>query len=117
MANNGYYINQQCLASSEYALRSCLNNYPSTYSAAAWLTYGNVPTQIRCLSTAGVYYELPKPSVFDCEISGPPLTETQQIEAINALFPSAIAILAIAWGFKYIRVLVAEWLKERNASD
>lgn len=117
MADNGYLKNGICYPSAEFALRSCLDSYPSTYSAAMWITYGNSPTQMRCLSTSGVYYDLPKPSGFNCEISGPPLSEIQQIEAVNALFPSAVAILATAWGFKVIRRMIYEWLHERNRDD
>lgn len=120
MANNGYLVDSVCTGDvqAKFVL-SCpsgtyifYNGYVLPSSVGSGTCYSkNVSTgALTALKTVSV-------PAFDCEIPGPPLTETQQIEAINALFPSAIAILAIAWGFKYIRVLVAEWLKERNASD
>lgn len=118
MANNGYLDNGVCVSTALVGLKSvCPANsslfrvdYTSTNSQSTVLCY--VYGQSGLISTPASF------PAYNCEISsGLPLTETQQIEAINALFPSAIAILAIAWGFKYIRVLVAEWLKERNASD
>lgn len=114
MANNGYLVGGVCYPSFSVPVVCPASN--SSYAATIYNTSG-VITEVRCWNsnfTSSLI--VPVPSI-NCEISGPPLTETQQIEAINELFPSAVAILAIAWGFKYIRVLVAEWLKERNASD
>lgn len=118
MANNGYLLNDSCVTDVQYAI-SLVNSDPvcKTYSGLQTLYYYPL-RQVACTSSNGGWRSLSSSiGAPVCEIPGPPLTETQQIEAINALFPSAIAILAIAWGFKYIRVLVAEWLKERNASD
>ena len=107
MANNGFLIGDSCLSPSDYAISYCVGKP---------LGFNNTTTNGFICNSSEKWVRA-SPSSYNCEIPGPPLTETRQIEAINALFPSAIAILAIAWGFKYIRVLVAEWLKERNASD
>lgn len=111
MANNGYSFSGECLTSlHEYYFNICPSGTSFVISPA--------------LNDAGVCFnsswaEIGKVSVIspNCQIPGPPLTESQQIEAINGLFPHAVAILAIAWGLRYIRVLVSEWLKERNAND
>lgn len=120
MANNGFLIGDSCLSIKEKSIQICKQSNPLFSWAIPHYRYDSaISEKIMCSAASGVA----TPSVwlsypaFECEIPGAPLTETQQIEAINALFPSAIAILVIAWGFKYIRVLVAEWLKERNASD
>lgn len=118
MANNGYLVGDSCSSVKEKSISICSTANAANDYAIPHFRFGSVSSvNVQCYSSVSgvrVSYSIP---AFDCEIPGPPLTETQQIEAINALFPSAIAILAIAWGFKYIRVLVAEWLKERNASD
>lgn len=118
MANNGYLVGGDCVPTANYVLSLCKSTYPGrlNYRGAHWVLENNTSI-FQCRIENPVDYPSLLVSQANCEIPGPPLTETQQIEAINALFPSAIAILAIAWGFKYIRVLVAEWLKERNASD
>lgn len=116
MANNGYLIEGVCLTPSS-AIGSICSVDPSCTIGLVYTLKDGSPQKIVVHGPYGYWSIVPGFSSYDCEIPGPPLTEPQQIEAINGLFPHAVAILAIAWGLRYIRVLVAEWLKERNASD
>ena len=125
MANNGFLVGGSCSTDPSpliYAL-TC-GTYPNATIMARFTdSSGNYAGgKIACYyinaSGSTIYVGQKFATVSpNCEIPGPPLTEVEQIEAINGLFPHAVAILAIAWGLRYIRVLVAEWLKERNASD
>lgn len=67
-----------------------------------WITYNNVPTQMRCLTTNGIYYDLAKPSSFNCEIDGPPLGASSQIEAVNVVFAALLVTLSVIWGVRKI---------------
>lgn len=117
MANNGYLLNGVCtsdVAKVSYSVCPAGTAYTATYAKSSGLY------DVACFNSSWVRFNIspiPQFPAMSCEIEGAPLTEVQQIEAINGLVPHAVAILAIAWGLRYIRVLVAEWLKERNASD
>lgn len=117
MANNGFLNGAgDCVGEVEYLALTYCPSAQASFRFARIQLGPTLPRAYSCVSSTNTSLSVSVPP-YACEIAGPPYTESEQIEAINGLFPSAIAILAIAWGFKYIRVLVAEWLKERNASD
>lgn len=119
MANNGFLIGRSCVSGEEKAYEACSLQYGSRATGSQYIFYaldGKKSFQCRLVSPT----EYPVISAYvtpNCEIPGPALTEIQQIEAINALFPAAVAILATAWAFKWLRNMVYEWLKERNQND
>ena len=114
MADNGRNFNGTCLPDSQYALNFCLRQYPThTNHIGAFWSDGT----IQCRLKNPEIYPSHVSKAPDCELPGSSLTEIQQIEAINAMFPAAVAILATAWAFKWLRNMVYEWLKERNQND
>lgn len=119
MANNGFIVNGVCVSGEEKAYDVCSLQYGSRATGANYIYYSTRSSKsFQCHLTSPVEYPVISNSVApNCEIAGPPLTEIQQIEAINAMFPAAVAILATAWAFKWLRNMVYEWLKERNQND
>jgi hypothetical protein len=119
LANNGYLLNNVCAMPSEYSkalaqsYSACIKTDPnyivgqyfaSTYSFVScqgnfgWVKVGDLPQ-------------------YNCDVAGPSLTEQQQIEAINGLFPYVVAIIAAAWACRFLIGLVNQWLKETRSSD
>jgi len=119
MANNGFMVGESCVSGEEKAYQVCSLQYGSRATGANYIFYQSKGTKsFQCHLVSPVEYPVISNLVTpNCEIPGPALTEIQQIEAINALFPAAVAILATAWAFKYLRNMIYEFLKERNQND
>lgn len=120
MANNGYFHGGQCLQSAYYAEQYCRSLYGASFTASFDIIRPGGIHNLNCVYLESGISKYRGESAFPvpgCEIPGPALTEIEQIDAINAMFPAAVAILATAWAFKWLRNMVYEWLKERNQND
>lgn len=114
MANNGYSVSGGCVPFDGAIIQICRDQHPSADIGA-----------VNKFSDGSIFFTCRESDIWyggsslvpNCEIPGPPLTEQQQIEAINGLFPYAVAMIAVAWGFKFIRGLIENWLRDRNSDD
>lgn len=118
MANNGFLVSGVCTSSfvslaqslcpSETKLAYFVVDNPAAY---VWA--------VQCLSSS--YSEIKRVSPFpayNCEIQGPALTETEQIQAVNQFLPYALAFLAAIWGGKKVfDVLWGAAFRPRRTSD
>lgn len=117
MANNGILQNGVCV---HVAAADDINSCPAGSAIIGYYYNSDGSIYDRyCYSAQMVAWKgFPTSDIArNCQIEGPPLTEQQQIEAINGLFPYAVAIIAVAWGFKFIRGLIENWLRDRNSDD
>lgn len=125
MANNGYLVNGVCSPSNlpnEYA--ACLSKgYPNFSRSAVFVSSsGSYRTSngnnVNCYSEALAYLGAASvSSTPNCEVPGPPLTETEQIQAINQFLPYALAFLAVIWGARKVYDTLWSAASRRPASS
>lgn len=119
MALNGYLVNGVCVNGQQLASAICASMKPG-YTT----TYANRYTSTGGISMMTCYNASGTGSVVsgitwsvECEIPGPDLTSQQQVEAVNALFPTAVALLAVAWGLRFVRKLIERAAFSRPGGD
>lgn len=119
VANNGFtgQYSASCVSIDDYARAYCAAT-PGGYSQYAGTTFWAAGGYEVWCYTPGVqtsrYVRVGYPT---CEIPGPPLTEQEQVSAISDLFPLAVAILATAWGLRFVRKILERALFSRHGGD
>lgn len=123
MANNGYLTSGVCEPSPAKLLaQMCQTSFPTSFysahfvdvSGAVRTTTSNVFCYTSSLGSAGSFKYAFVPN---CEIPGPPLTETEQIQAINQFLPYALAFLAVIWGARKVYDVLWSGASRRPASS
>lgn len=101
MANNGYFVSGSCTGD---VFLKFVSSCPSgTYNFyAGYLVSTNKQGGGTCYSSSGSPISNVSVPVFDCEISGQPFTDVQQIQAVNQILPYALAFLASIWAMKKV---------------
>lgn len=104
MANNGFIVNGVCVSGEEKAYDVCSLQYGSRATGANYIYYYTKSSKsFQCHLTSPVEYPVISNSVApNCEIAGPRLTETHQIEAVNAVFAAVLVALCVIWGVKMV---------------
>lgn len=114
VANTGFQgqYSAVCLPVDEYVKAYCsatTGGYSQYAGTTFWAAGGY---EVWCY-TPGVqtsrYLRIGYPN---CAVSGPPLTDNQQIEAVSALLPYALGFLAAVWGLR--RVFDVLWSSALN---
>lgn len=108
MANNGYLVNGVCVNGQQLAASVCASMKPSytTTYANRYNSSGGI-NSMTCYNSSGTGSVVTGVTwAVECEILGPDLTSQQQVEAVNALFPAAVALLAVAWGLRFVRKII-----------
>lgn len=107
MANNGFIVQGVCVGSIDYAYAFCTTASGFDFTYVSKTALGSLNAQCVMINGGVVTYsQVPSIGFPNCEISGPPLTEVQQIQAVNAILPAALAFLAVIWaGKKVFQVL------------
>lgn len=119
MPNNGFLVGDNCLPPNEYALSVCSSRSPATVYSGIFYKNGAYLQYIYCydanMSTISSVYS---PALAaNCPVPGPDMTSQQQVEAVNALFPTAVALLAVAWGLRFVRRLIERAAFSRPGGD
>lgn len=119
MANNGYLVNGVCVNGQQLASSICASMKPGYTTAYAnrYTSLGGIQT-MTCYNASGAGSVVTGVTwAVECEIPGPDLTSQQQVEAVNALFPAAVALLAVAWGLRFVRNIVERAAFSRPGGD
>lgn len=101
MANNGYSISPSPCQPLEYSLIAICRTKYSNADIAAFNVYDSSFRSLAC-RTSGSWLSGPPIPALNCEIEGPPLNSTQQVQAVNAVFPAVLVALCVIWGFKQL---------------
>lgn len=114
MASNGVLVGSVCMPADLASWSVCRSLFPGTsISATNYRGYSYV--EYTCYDGSwhnGSY------STYSCDIPGPALTETEQIQAINQFLPYALAFLAAIWGGKKVfDLLWGAAFRPRRVSD
>lgn len=116
VADNGYLVGGVCSSVVSKAFFVCPSATSYVYIGLAKSTLS--PYVFNCLSSSWTTLSSISVSSPDCVVSGPPLTETEQIQAINQLLPYALAFLAAIWGGKKVfDLLWGASFRPRRVSD
>lgn len=117
MVNNGYLVDGSCLDVYSFAERHCSVSTPD-YLNVILVNSSTGIGYVTCHVQSGAWLNTLHLQPFSCAVSGPPLTETEQIQAINQLLPYALAFLAAIWGGKKVfDLLWGAAFRPRRVSD
>lgn len=119
MAFNGYLVNGVCVNGQQMVAAVCASMKPGYTSAYSNKYISNGTVQVMtCYNSAGTASVISGvTTAVECEIPGPDLTSQQQVEAVNSLFPTAVAVLAVAWGLRFVRKLIERAAFSRPGGD
>lgn len=125
MANNGYLLQSGVCSPSvfERAYLACSSKYSGVGNVGLFIQpdFSSIRGgSAYCYSSSLGNIGSPVPISLspDCVLSGPSLTETEQIQAINQFLPYALAFLAAIWGGKKVfDLLWGTAFRPRRVSD
>lgn len=103
-------------------LSACQGGTSGAAASAVSYHYGPGYSIVSCFAPTGAWLlDLRDPVV---TVSGASSStgsssslESEQIAAINELYPEAAVILGIAWAFRYVRTLIEVWVSEQGRGD
>lgn len=104
MAKNGFIVNGSCVGGEYKALDACSIQYGSRVTGANFIYYATKDSKsFQCHLVSPVEYPVIANTVSpNCEIPGPPLTEQEQIQAVNIVFAALLVTLSVIWGVRKV---------------
>ena len=103
MANNGFLNGAgYCVGEVEYLAFTYCPSVQASFRFARVQFGPTSPLSYSCVSSTNTLLSVPVSLTPNCEIEGPPLNSTQQIEAVNAIFPAILVALCVIWGVKQL---------------